>query len=199
MNNRTANRSSRARVGVALLVTSSMLLTAGCDHRRDDLQAEIATVNGQREIARQTLSNQQSELEAMNQRLLVQEAQLREYNASVQGYMLDHKMAIAAIAAGIGGAGAALRSDNAYSEDVKEVAGGLALLALAWALNNMDELSDVVKTLNQADAHVRTLKADIAQTSSAIEQQQQAIRASQAGLGVLGQRVSALEAQLNQL
>lgn len=199
MTHPTSARSSFTWFCAALLVTPSILLTAGCDHRRDDIQAAMSTLNGQKEIVRQTLSNQQSSLEAMNQRLLVEQAQLREYNAGVQGYILDHKMAVAAIAAGIGGTGTAISHDSTYSEEVKEVGAAAALIAIVWALNNMDEVSDVVKTLNQADAHVKTLKADIAQTSSAIEQQRQAIQGSQASLGVMGQKVSALQAQLDQL
>jgi hypothetical protein len=124
---------------------------------------------------------------------------LNESNASVEGYILDHKMAVAAIAAGVGGTGVSLDASNSYSDEVKQLASALAVVAGIWALGNMDEVSGVVKTLNQADAHVRTLKVVIAQTSVAIEKQGAAIQESQNQLNAIAQQSSTLQRELNKL
>jgi hypothetical protein len=96
-----------ARVTVsrfALLLAVAGLLFSGCDSSaRRQAQARMDALNAQSDRIQQTLSDQQSELAGMMQRLTAQRGQLDSYNAEVQGYILDHKMAVAAIAAGVGG------------------------------------------------------------------------------------------------
>lgn len=196
----TYTRPQLRSLGTPLLLFALLSSGSGCNaNPRTEVQAQIADLDNQRETVRQALSNQQSTFEAMNQRLRSQNAELDEYNARIQGYILDHKMAVAAIAAGVGGAETALSENNAYSEDVKEVGGIVALLAVAWAAEHMDEVSDVVKNLNYADAHVRTLNAGIQQTVSAMNHQQAEIQASQNNLAQLDQRGSVLQAHLAQM
>jgi chromosome segregation ATPase len=133
----------------------------------------------------------------MQQRLTERRSQLAEYNASVQGYMLDHKMAVTALVAGVGGI--QMSSDNAYSEDAKEFGGVVTAIAVLWALNNMDEVSDVFKTLNQADARVNTLKTDIAQTTAALQQEEQSLESSKEQFQALTRQKTGLEQELSTL
>jgi hypothetical protein len=85
----------------------------------------------------------------------------------------------------------AVNSNDAYSDQVKEAGAGLALLAAVCALEHMDEVSDVVKNLNQASANVRVLNDVIAQSASAIKQQ--------AMIGETRQRLDTVARQIQQL
>ena len=104
---------------------------AGCDGNphRTQLEGRLNTLNSESGTVRQSVSDQQSALEALRQRLARERAELAEYNAGVQSYMLQHKLAVAAIVAGVAGT-VPWQSDNQqYSQDAKEVA--LAVTAVA--------------------------------------------------------------------
>ena len=181
------------------LVLCALAVLPGCNgDARSQIQTEIAQVQSQRDSAQQLLLNRQSELQAMHQRLHMQHAELDEYNARIQGYMLDHKLAVAAIAIGAGGADVALSTGNVYSEDVKQLGVVAAVIAAAWALYHMDEVTDAVKNLNYAAAHVRSLQSGMNQSAAAI-QQEGAIQQSQSALGELDERGSLLRTRLSQL
>jgi hypothetical protein len=182
-----------------LLGLSSLDLTGCNDGRRQQIDYQLQSLSTQTDQLNQRLSDQQSLLEATKQRLQVENAQLNEYNASVQGYMLQHKTAVAVIAAGLAGAGTTLASDNQFSEQAKEVGTIVAVGALLWAASNMDEVTEVFNNLNQADAHAKTLKADIAQAAASIQQQTAAVQQSQQRLDLLAQRTAALQHQRDQL
>ncbi len=189
----------RSATTLSLLLLSGTALTiSGCENpRKAEIRLELSELGSKCDSARQSVSNGESALKAMQQRRTDRHAQLNEYNASVQGYMLDHKMAVAALAAGVGGA--QISSDNTYSADAKQVGSAVALLAGLWAIGNMDEVSDVLKTLNEADAHVGTLKSDLAQTTEAIQQEERSIEASKEQLELLVQQQRGLQAELRAL
>jgi peptidoglycan hydrolase CwlO-like protein len=177
-----------------------LLLLAGCESaEKKQARSQLDEWNGQRQSLRQTIASEQGEVRDLRQQWNVQDAQLKEYQARVEGYMLDHKMAVTAIVAGVAGAGVALDSSNAFSEDAKNIGGLVTFVAAVWALGNMDEISDVVKTLNEADAHVRTLKAAMERTRSAIMDRQADLAAKQSLVEQLGQQIATLNARLERM
>lgn len=175
------------------------LAIAGCNTEKTRLQSQIDDLVGQKQSLAQTAVQQQAGVEALNQRLNVEAAELSEYKSKIQGYMMDHKMAVVALAAGVAGAGVALDSNNSFSEDAKNVGGVIAAVAAIYALTNLDEVSDVLNNLNQADAHVHTLEAGLAQTRSQIQQQQLGLQSSNNRLAEITQQVENLQARLNQM
>ena len=183
------------------------MATSGCDDRkqelatlhRQELDSKLATLASENTQANQRLSDIESQLEASKERLQLQNAQLNEYNASVDAYILQHKMAVGVIAAGLAGANVTLSSDNQYSQQAHDLSGIALVGATIWILANMDEVTEVFNTLNQADAHVKSLKSDIAQTSSAIDQQTAAVQESQQGIAVIAQKTATLQRERDQL
>ena len=63
----------------------------------------------------------------------------------------------------------------------------------------MDEVTEVLGTLNEADAHVHSLQAEIDQTAAAIEQQRQTLQQSQNRLGELSQQTASVQGELSRL
>ena len=184
---------------LALVLPGSFLPLAGCKpDERQQTRDQLRALDDQSGRMRQVIANQESDLQSMIQRLAVQRSQLEEYDASVSAYMLNHKMATAAIAAGVGGASTYLDKENAYSDNAKQIGAGLAFAAAIWVLANLDEVSEVVGVLNQADAHVRALRVSMTQTSSAIAQQQAVLQQNQNSLSLMTQQTVALQAGLRQ-
>lgn len=186
---------------LSLLLSGTALLETGCreDPRRLQINTELSNLGTDSDRLKRNLSDQESTLEATGQRLTAQTSELSEYRASVQGYMMQHKMAVGALALGLAGTTTVLDKDNAFSEDAKEIGGVGLAIAVIWTLNNMDEVSDVLTTLNQADAHVHSLEASIAQTNSAIARQQRLLSTTRDQLGQLDQKTSTLKQALAQL
>jgi chromosome segregation ATPase len=162
------------------------------------LQSQINDLAGQKQSLAQTAVQQQVGVEALNQRLNVQAAELSEYRSKIVGYMMDHKMVVIALAAGVAGA-EALDSNNSFSEDAKNVGGWAVAVAAIYALANLGEVSDVLNNLNQADAHVHFLEAGMAQTRSQIQQQQLSLQSINNQLAEITQKVENLQARLDHL
>ena len=189
---------SRQRATLTLLLALSTL--AACDNpKRLRLVAELNDLQSQADRLRQVTSDEQSALAAMNQRLVQQKADLANFTAGVRNYMLEHKLAVAALVAGLGGAATALDNTNVYSEDAKQLGSAVAVVAGIWALGNLDEVSQVLEALNRADAQVRGLQAAIAQTSADLKAQQSSIDQAQTQLLNVAAQRAALEQQLNAL
>jgi peptidoglycan hydrolase CwlO-like protein len=193
----------KALISACLLLTLSMasLPVMGCrdvsaqEDRKQQIDTELNALTGQSNELKGRIADQQSEFEAGRQRLTVQRAQLGEYNAAVQGYMAQHKMAVAVIAAGLAGASTQLSKDNEFSQDAKDLGGLVAVGAAIWVIANMDEVTDVFNTLNQADAHVKSLKAGIEETAATLDQRTEALHRAQQDLDAIAVRVASLKQQ----
>ena len=193
-----------SRLRKAALFTAAccmVIASTGCtpDTRRTQLQSQLDNLTGECNRARQAVTDQQSMLVSLNQRLTQERSQLQEYNAGVQGYMMQHKMAVAALVAGVAGTVPWINDNGTYSEDAKEIGAAITAIAVIWALSNMDEVSEVLSTLNQADAHVRSLEAEIGQTSSASDQQGAGLQQAQERLAALSRQSSAVQQNLANL
>jgi peptidoglycan hydrolase CwlO-like protein len=188
----------------SLVSVSSILLlllsTTGCNlSQKFQLQSQIDDLNGEKQKLLTTAAEQQAQVAALSQQLDVQSAEMDEYKAQVHSYMLGHVMAVAAIVAGVAGTGVALDSNNEFSDDAKGVGAVIAIAAGLWALGNMAEVNEVLQTLNNADAHMRTLQTKFAQTQSAIAQQRDLVQNTRQRISDLSQQTARLQSQLDAL
>jgi septal ring factor EnvC (AmiA/AmiB activator) len=192
-------RASRFACLLTLVISASLCVIAGCDSEKAKIDSELKNLATENDQYSSKLSDQESLLEATKQRLNVQNSQLEEYNASVLRYMGQHEMAVVVVGLGLAGAGTALDRHNEYSQQTEQFGGIVAAGAALWAAAHMDEVSDVFTTLNQADAHVKTMKADIAQTSSAIEQERMAVQQTQQAIRELAEKSASLQQRRDQM
>jgi hypothetical protein len=180
-----------------VVLVASCLFSTGCESAaKKQMRVDLRDKQAQKQIAMQTIADETQELDRLKEELNKQNDDLKEYDAQVDAYMLDHKMAVAAIVAGLGGAKVAMDTDNAFSEDAKNLAATVGVVALFWAIANLDELSTVVGQLNEADVHVKTLQAGIANTTSAIQQQQIRIQSTTMQRDQLGREIADLQAKI---
>ncbi len=94
----------------------------------------------------------ENEASILRRDITATENQQADHQTRVNEYMMDHKMAIAALAAGVAGAGVAFDESNEFSEDAKGLGGATAVIAGLWALANYEEVIEVADRMAKASA-----------------------------------------------
>ena len=151
------------RVYILFLITffAAVSCSDPNEAKRQYLSAEIERIGKNYQLAAQELPSKQQRVNFLQEKLQEQNAELADYNRKFNAYIMDHKMAVAAIAAGVGGTAIAYDPNNEFSDEVQVVSGIVGLFAVAWALGNMEEVAQVADQLAQADQYVKSLKAQI--------------------------------------
>jgi peptidoglycan hydrolase CwlO-like protein len=137
-----------------LLVLGALI--TGCVSPR---ASELNTLESERSVATARVAALEATVAASTARLEDYRDRIRRHESATMAYMLNHKLAVAAVVAGVGGAEVALDPDNAFTSDAQVVGGVVALLAAAWAVGNMPEVLEVADALAQADSHYKQLQA----------------------------------------
>jgi outer membrane murein-binding lipoprotein Lpp len=168
--------SRKRREALIALLLAFLFLTACDSQKKMQLRAQLTTLQVEVDSLRQAASDQESALAAAGQRLTQQNTDLNNFNTTVVSYMLDHKLAVAALVAGLGGASAALDGSNAYTDQAKQLGSAIAVVAAIWAIGHADEVGQVLQVLNRADLQVRGLQSAVTQTSLHLQAQQAAVQ-----------------------
>lgn len=92
----------------------------------------------------------ESELSVLNQERIRVEAERARHDTAVTAYLMNHKMATAAIVAGVGGTGVALDSSNEFSEEAEQIGAGMATMAAIYAIANFEEVAEVTNEMANA-------------------------------------------------
>ena len=184
---------------LALGVSAAISLACGPsleDIRRQKVLSEMKDVDAERDPLMRAVAERQARLTGLETELQKQQLALQQFRDQVQAYMMDHKMAVAAIAAGIVGGGVALSEDNAFSSDAKAVGGIVGVIAALWAIENAAEVAEVLDQMVQADARVKRFESQLLQIQGAIDQERAQIVADRARLGTLTTQLVDLRAKL---
>ena len=202
-----------------LLVLLASLFLAGCDRRPEDsstgstgerpapidvqaLKAEAA-LSELRELEmtrislNESLQAQQSRARAYADRAASLEAQLEDLTDRVQAYILDHKMAVASIAAGVGGAAVAL--DDSFTEDEQGWGAVAGIAGAAYAVWNADEVAEVTDQLLQASQRAENLEQRIATARANHTKEAAAMAPLRQQLEHLNSRANALRTTIQSL
>lgn len=147
----------------------------------------------------QRVLHHQSTVSSLQQRLTQQQAQLDDYRDQVERYMMNHKMALAAIAGGAGGAGVAVDPNNEFSDEAQGIGLAVGLFAVWYAANNMSEIVEVADTMAQADVNVKNMESEIASTERQLEQAKQALANERIDLDEAKSTVLGLRSQIAEL
>ena len=134
-------------------------LSVQCDNslkiKKQLLSSELAEWEQQSAILTPELNSLIDKKSALERELQGLEGNLAQYKRGVKAYMRNHKMALAAIGGGIGGASLAMDADNKFSDEAQTVGGIITLFAVGWAWDNSAEITEVVDYLNQASRNVK--------------------------------------------
>lgn len=152
-----------------LLVVAAISLQACADPnaaKKRALAADIERLGNDYSLLSQSVSAKALSVADVERRLASQQSELSDYKRQVSAFMMDHKMAVAALAVGAGGAVVALDPDNAFTDEAQAMGGLAALFAGAYAFGNAEEVAGVADQLFQADRFVKTLEEQISETTT---------------------------------
>lgn len=166
------------------------------DIRRQKVLSEMKDIDAERDPLVRAVAERQARITSLETELQKQQLALQQFRNRVQAYLMDHKMAVAAIAAGVGGTSVALSEDNAFSSDAKAVAGVVGFIAALWAIENAAEVGEVLDQMVQADARVKSFESQMLQIRGAIEQEQARIVTDRTRLSTLTSQLVDLRAKL---
>jgi len=188
------------RIALFFLVVAAI---AACSdpnaEKRQYLLTEMQQLENRYSLVSQELTNKQQRINFLQQKLQEQRAELADYNRRVEAYIMDHKMAVAALAVGIGGAAVAYDPNNEFSDDVQGVAGLVGVVAGLWALGNMEEISQVADQLMQASHYVESLEAQIKSNQTELNNASEPIATLQSSLNSIQATYESHKAELESL
>src|SRR5690606_13691547 len=164
--------------------------------RRQILMSQLQENDEFRSVLTQTIAGRRSKVAYLEQRLSQQRSALENFRGRVKAYMMDHKLAIAAIAAGLGGAGVALDPANEFSAEARQIGGLVAVGAALYALANAEEVAQVADQLVQADAHADTLQGQIDSTLQELRSELFQLQEEERQFAAAAQRSQELRSQL---
>jgi len=88
-------------------------------------------------------------------------SQRANHKSQVDSYLMEHKMAVAAIALGFAGANVAIDADNEFAEEAEEIGALVGVIAAIYVLTHMDEVAEVVEVMTKADAGIKEFDQNI--------------------------------------
>ena len=165
---------------LALLLVFTILFVS-CDNKKQKelarqknyeigiLQSKLMDYQSYRNSLDSELINQQAKLTDYSRYKFQLESKLEDYESKVTAYLMDHKMAVACIVGGLGGASVSFDTTNELSREVKDVAGAVTAISAIYAVLNYSEVSEVADVLVQADSHVKNIKKEIGKVDALIK------------------------------
>lgn len=182
---------------LALIPLSLVLLLGACeDPRKQALRSQMNDLEIERTLLSADITGMKSKTALLEGRLYEQQSDLKDYEGKVEAYILNHKMAVAAILAGVGGATIALDENNEFSGDARAVAGIVAAIALAYAALHPEEIIEVGDYLLQADIHVKKLKSQVKMTEANLKEEAEQLKQKEHELKLLTSQIAELRVQL---
>ena len=169
------------------LAVALMLTAAACTDPREQRRAtERATLTSQLQEtdatyaqAAQAVQAHSRQVQALQDEGSSLQAQAARLKREVQAFMMDHKMAVAALAAGVAGAGMALDDSGQFTEEARTLAGVVGMVAVGWALFNMEEVAQVASELMKAESMAKALADRRRAVASALADEQAALQQAQ--------------------
>lgn len=163
------------------------------------LLSELQEAESRYALASQQILERRSAVQQSEARLKGLRAELIDYEGNVQAFMMNNKMAVAALAAGTGGAVVALDATNEFSEEARQVGGVVGVLGGLYCMSNFEECTRVGDQLVQASAHVESLKARINSTEAYYDRESQLLATAEQEFQTLGPEVRNIRSKLRAL
>ena len=191
----------------AVLTLVTLLAVTGCENAQEARRAAERTVlasqihesDAARALASQALVAHGRQVQAINDELGGLQSEAAELRRRVQSFMMEHKMAVAALAAGAAGGLAALDDSGRVAQEAREVGAAVSFAAAVWAAFNMEEVLQVADQLVKADAALSNLGRRQATLTQALATEQGLQQDAQATLDRINAQASGLRTALASL
>lgn len=187
----------------APLIMAGLIILSACSDsnavQRELLLSELREAETNRTMLSEAVRGRRLALASLEQRLSEQQSGLQAYRDKVEAYMMNHKMAVAAIASAAGGSAVALDSENEFSDEAQAVGGLVGAIGVAYTIANFEEVSTVFDQLMQADAHVKRLEAQIADTRAGRQAEDDLLRQEEETLREISTEIEQIRSELRAL
>lgn len=160
------------------------------------LESRLVETDGNRSALNRTVEGRRGQVAELEHLAYRQQQEITQFRGAVEAYMLDHKMAIAALVVGGTSIGVALDENNAFTPDEQFLGGVVSLVAVAYAFANWDEVVAVADQLFQADAHFKRLEAQLAGTRQALQGERNQLAQEEQQLAALALESDQIRAEL---
>lgn len=176
------------RIANLALVVALVLTAVACTDPREQrrsaqrtaLTSQLQETDAAYAQAVQAMQAHSRQLQALQDERSGLQSQAARLKREVQTFMMDHKMAVAALAAGVAGTGMALDDSGQFTDEARTVAGVVGIVAVGWALFNMEEVAQVASELMKAEAMAKALADRQRAVASALADEQAALQQAQA-------------------
>jgi hypothetical protein len=159
--------------------------------RKQLLQGEMQLLESNYALQSQQLLAARQRVSDISLGLQRHKAELADLERRVSAFLMNHKMATAAILAGAAGGVVAIDSNSEFSDELQGAGAVVGVVALIWAANNMEEVIEVASTLAQAEQASTVIKARISEDSQTLSRVNQQT-------AVLQQQLAAVQADYEQ-
>lgn len=157
-------------------------------------EAETRYASANQQVLELRSSSHQSET-----RLKSLRSELADYEGRVQAFMMNHKMATAALMAGTGGAAVALDPNNEFSDEARQIGGIIGVIAGVYCFENSEECARVGDQLVQASARVDDYKSQIRLAEETFSRDQKLLATAEQEFEVISTEVRSLRVKLRNL
>jgi len=149
----------------AVILGMAFMFTACTSQKEEQKRLLASELNGY-ELTLVTLTNdlntESTQLNALEREKQSLESELASLDRNMNAYLMNHKMATAAIALGMAGADMTLDNRGRYSQDARDVAGIVTFGVAVYAAFNFDEIMEVFDQITQATDRSSRLERRIA-------------------------------------
>jgi septal ring factor EnvC (AmiA/AmiB activator) len=162
--------------------------------RRAAIQSDIHLREQSRDLAFTSLNGHQQRIQSLRGESSDLSNQLEAHNSDVIAYLMNHKIAVACM----GTVGMALSDDNAYSDTIKGIVTGVAILCGLGLLSGdfRSEVASVFDRMVQADSRAKNLQSQIRALDEQIAQETYGSTADQTTYDSLTSEIQQLQLRL---
>lgn len=153
------------------------------------LQSKLTDYQSTRSSLNFDINNEKTKLSDYNRSKFQMETKLNNYEDRVEAYLMNHKMAVACIVGGLGGASVSFDTTSEFSNEMKDVANVVTAISALYAILNLSEVVEVADVIEQADNNVKRMKNQIKRAKSLIRTTEMAINTKKSRLNSLNSTI----------
>jgi hypothetical protein len=207
----TPETSMFKRTCLVVLTLSSLLATSACTDtkeaqriaeltaRRTALISQLQDVDAARVQANHVLVEQAQRVESLSEEAAQVQAKAAQHKRAINAFMMDHKMAVAAIAVGAAGGTVALDDSGRFTQEARDIGTVVGFVAIGWALFNTEEVAHVASELVKAEAAQQALGSRADALAHSLAAQRQGLAQAEAGLVRFSQQAVSIRTALQTL
>ncbi len=187
----------------AYFIVILLLISTSCEDKikieRTLLISELSDLEQQKSLLVAQINSLSKKYTLAQQESYTLKNDIARYQREVNAYLMNHKMATAAIVGGMGGTSVALEDGNTFSQEAKNIGAGIAILSAFYAIDNAGEVIEVADKLNQADVNIKEAKNYLGKLTEDVIWHKNAIAQKTSALSTINDSVIAKRTRLRKL